>query len=216
MTMFSIPDIQSIYATTFDGTKTGTFGHDKSDKGTFELMVSHQNGATIYDRVTDYANGNSTERKTTITKNADGTYSEAIVFSSNGKIKDVSAVNIAADGSVLDKTSQRYEADGVTLGSKRVDAITTNADGSKTDNATVTSAKGAIETIAATFVKTANGMSDSEVITNAAGKTEDINYVRSIDDGKVTQTWSGVNFAGLSFSRSVTHALHDAQHTDKA
>jgi hypothetical protein len=116
-----INNVQAMFASTFNGTRSGNITDTTDGQGTFATLVSHAAGEMTIDHTVTYANGKTVNRDVTITKNADGTYSE---------------------------TTQTQRSNGKT--STRQETITINADGSETIAGTFTGPNGKTDNLAGT------------------------------------------------------------------
>src|SRR5579862_4489557 len=137
MTLLSIANIQQAFNGTYTGTRTGTVTDTTQGSGTFSDTVSHQDGVATFDNVTTYANGNTAETKTSITKNADGSFSETIQKYVDGREVKSQSLTTSADGSSISKAFQLYNAAGKVVGNGS-EAITGNSDGSESITGTLT------------------------------------------------------------------------------
>jgi len=90
MTLLSITNIQQAFNGTYNGTRTGTVTDTTQGSGTYSNTVSHQGGVATFDDLTTYANGNTAETKTSISKNANGSFDETIQKYVDGKEEAVS------------------------------------------------------------------------------------------------------------------------------
>jgi hypothetical protein len=178
MSAGSINNVQAIFASTFNGVRSGTVTDAKNGAGTFSTTVSHAAGQVTIDETINYADGKTVTHNTTIVKNADGTYGE---------------------------TTQTTRADGKTTTSQ--ETITVNADGSETVAGTFTAASGKVDNLAGTV----NGNTANYTLTNPAGKTETRTRQNSVSNGTNTATYSGTNFAGVSFSDTMIRTLLSKQ-----
>jgi hypothetical protein len=210
MSDFSVAALQSMFNSSFNGTKSGTISDTQNGAGTFSTVISHQNGVATYDETITYADGKTVEEQSTITQNSDGSLQDVTQKYVNGVASGEKTVDTSIDGDTLSKTSEKLKADG-SVKSTTTTTLTANADGTETLSGTRTNAKGNVSDITGTVSKSAAGTDRSETITNAAGKTEAINDLRTLSNGTMVNTRTGVTFGGVAFSDTTTKTLLDVQ-----
>jgi len=203
MTLLSITNIQQAFNGTYNGTKTGTVTDTTQGSGTYANTVSHQNGVATFDNLTTYANGNTAETKTSITKNANGSFDETIQKYVDGKeVKSVS-LTTSADGSSITKYFQLYNAKG-NLAGNGSEVITGNLDGSESIAGTQTWANGSTEQIAGSLSQTNTGLERDITVTNAAGQTATRDWQYSKNGTTRTDSFTYTDFAGTSQTDTTT------------
>jgi hypothetical protein len=208
MTLFSITNIQQAFNGTYNGTKTGTVTDTTQGSGTYSNTVSHQDGVATFDDVTTYANGNTAETKTSITKNADGSFDKTIQKYVDGKEVRSASLATSADGSSVTKSFQLYDQTGKVIGSGS-EAITGNSDGSESITGTRTRANGSTDQIAGSLSQTGTGVDQDITLTNAAGQTATRDWQYSKNGTTSTYSLTDSDFAGVSRSDTTTRTQGD-------
>jgi hypothetical protein len=203
MTLLSITSIQQAFNSTYNGTKTGTVTDATQGSGTYSNTVSHQDGVATSDDVTTYANGNTAETKTSISKNANGSFDETIQKYVDGKEVRSESLTTSADGSSVTKYFQLYNAKGnVAVSGSEV--ITGNSDGSESITGSQTRANGSTDQIAGSLTKTSTGVNQDITVTNAAGQTATHDWQYSKNGTTSTNSLTYTNFAGTSRTDTTT------------
>lgn len=197
MTLLSITNIQQAFNGIYNGTKTGTVNDTTQGDGTYSNTVSHQDGVAAFDNVTTYANGNTAETKTSITKNADGSFDETIQKYVDGKEVKSESLTTSADGSSITKSFQLYNAKGKVAGSGS-EVVTGNSDGSESITGTQTWANGSTDQIAGSFSQTGIGRDQEITVTNSAGQTASRDWQNSKNGTTSTDVMTHTDFAGSS------------------
>jgi len=212
MSMFDVKALQAAYNGTFNGTKTGELTDDKHGTGTFKTIIAHQNGTASFDQINTYEDGTVVERKTTITKDTDGTFHKQTQAFVNGKLCKDAEVDTAVDGNSLTKLVKRYKEDG-TVKATLSETVTKNDDGTEKIEGTLTGSKGKLTTISGTAKKIDHGRIIDETLKNAAGDTKTL-HVKNTHDGTTSVHFAnGTNFSGVHFSYTSTQTLLDEQKT---
>lgn len=209
MTLLSITNIQHAFNGIYNGTKTGTVADATQGGGTYSNTVSHQDGVAAFDNVTTYANGNTAETKTSITKNADGSFDETIQKYVDGKEVKSESLTTSADGSSIAKSFQLYNAKGKVAGSGS-EVVTGNSDGSETITGTQTWAGGSTDQIAGSFSQTGTGREQHITVTNTAGQTATRDWQNSKNGATSTDSMTRTDFAGSSQTDTNTRTQVDS------
>jgi hypothetical protein len=209
MTLLSITNIQQAFNGIYNGTKTGTVVDTTQGSGTYSNTVSHQDGVAAFDNVTTYANGNTAETKTSITKNADGSFDETIQKYVDGKEVKSESLATSADGSSITKSFQLYNAKGKVAGSGS-EVVTGNSDGSESITGTQTWANGSTDQIAGSFSQTGTGRNQEITVTNAAGQTATRDWQNSKNGTTSTDSMTHTDFAGNSQTDTTTRTQVDS------
>ena len=209
MSLLSISSIQQAFNGTYNGTKTGTVTDTTQGGGTYSNTVSHQDGVAAFDNVTTYANGNTAETKTSITKNADGSFDETIQKYVDGKEVKSESLTTSADGSSITKSFQLYNAKGKVAGSGS-EVVTGNSDGSESITGTQTWANGSTDQIAGSLSQTGTGRDQEITVTNAAGQTATRDWQYSKDGTTSTDSMTHTDFAGSTQTDTTTRTQVDS------
>jgi K+-transporting ATPase c subunit len=209
MSLLSISSIQQAFNGTYNGTKTGTVTDSTQGSGTYSNTVSHQDGVATFDDVTTYANGNTAETKTSITKNADGSFDETIQKYVDGKQVKSESLTTSADGSSVTKSFQLYNAKGKVAGSGS-EVITGNPDGSESITGTQTWANGSTDQISGSLTQTGTGVDQNITVTNAAGQTATRAWQYSKNGTTSADSLTYTDFAGTSQTDTTTRTQVDS------
>jgi hypothetical protein len=177
--------------------------------GTYSNTVSHQDGVATFDDVTTYANGSTAETKTSITKNADGSFNETIQKYVDGKEVKSESLTTSADGSSVTRSFQLYNAKGKVAGSGS-EVITGNADGSESITGTLTRADGSTDQIAGSLAKSGTGVDQYITLTNAAGQTATRDWQDAKSGATRTDILTYTDFAGTSQTDTTIRTQGDA------
>jgi hypothetical protein len=178
MTINSLSAVNPATSSLANLTRSGTVDSSQNGPGTFTSILSSQNGVKTIDTTVNFANGQSFQRDTTITKNANGS-------------RSVTITNTSGTGAVT----------------TRQETITANGDGGRSITGTLTQANGAVDALSGTIVKADGGTDTTLDLTNAQGQTATDNIDKTVNGNATTYSQTGSTFSGQSFANTSVWTL---------